>query len=194
MQLNYFDHLKQNGFLLFSQQESPFTLEEWEALKNAVSPKNKPYVEKRISTTGKNGYVDVYHAKLQEEDYRCEEVKKIIGGEKFAHFLSTICDGRSVEPSRVQSHIYPVDGYISKHIDSELESYFICSCVMSLSNAYEGGEFILYHPNGTTINLRLPKYTLLITPSNYMHEVKPVTKGARHTVLSFVRNLDTRAH
>jgi len=194
MQKNNFDLLKQNGFLLFSKDETPFTEEEWEQLIDAFSPDKKPYVERRISTTGKSAFATVYHAKLQEEDYRCDIIEKVIGGPKFTNFLRHICAGRHVEASRVQSHIYPETGYIAKHIDAELESYFICSCVITLNDGYEGGEFVLYHPNGTTMSLKLPKHALLITPSWYSHEVKPVTKGTRHTMLAFIRNLDEQVH
>jgi|TARA_B110000977_G_scaffold143525_1_gene182252 hypothetical protein len=84
---------------------------------------------------------------------------------------------------------YGVDGFMSSHIDNIHHShgqkygYPQVSVLLFLNDDYEGGEIIVadneYHP---TVG------SALIFPSNFMfpHEVKPVTKGERWSVISWL--------
>jgi len=84
---------------------------------------------------------------------------------------------------------YGVNGFMSSHIDNIHHShgqkygYPQVSVLLFLNDDYEGGEIIVadneYHP---TVG------SALIFPSNFMfpHEVKPVTKGERWSVISWL--------
>ena len=74
--------------------------------------------------------------------------------------------------------------HISSMFDGERRGVPILSIVGVLNDDYEGGEFVMF--DDTTIEL--PKGSLLVFPSNFLypHEVLPVTKGTRHTFVSWV--------
>ena len=74
--------------------------------------------------------------------------------------------------------------HIHSMFDGERKGVPILSIVGVLNEDYEGGEFVMF--DDTTIEL--PKGSLLIFPSNFLypHKVLPVTKGTRHTFVSWV--------
>jgi len=60
----------------------------------------------------------------------------------------------------------------------------ILSVVGSINDDYEGGEFIMFDD----YHVELPKGAIMVFPSNFLypHKVEPVTKGTRHTFVSWV--------
>ena len=81
----------------------------------------------------------------------------------------------------------PSDKY-TKHIDRALD---IVVRKLSLSiqltdpKEYEGGELILYEDEKGTL-MKKEQGTLVLFPSYMLHEVKPVTKGERNSLVSWV--------
>lgn len=60
----------------------------------------------------------------------------------------------------------------------------VLSVVGALNDGYEGGEFIMFEDT----HIELPKGAIMVFPSNFMypHTVLPVTKGVRHSFVSWV--------
>ena len=81
----------------------------------------------------------------------------------------------------------PSDKY-GKHTD---RAYAQCIRKLSISiqltdpNEYEGGELILYEDDKGT-KMKKEQGTLVIFPSWILHEVKPVTKGERNSLVTWV--------
>ena len=81
----------------------------------------------------------------------------------------------------------PSDNY-KKHIDKSLN---IMVRKLSLSiqltdpKEYEGGQLILYEDEKGTL-MKKEQGTLVLFPSYILHEVKPVTKGERNSLVSWV--------
>ena len=81
----------------------------------------------------------------------------------------------------------PSDKY-TKHIDKALDIVIRkLSLSIQLTNPkeYEGGELILYENEKGTI-MKKEQGTLILFPSYTLHEVKPVTKGERNSLVSWV--------
>ena len=81
----------------------------------------------------------------------------------------------------------PSDKY-GKHIDRALDSIIRkLSLSIQLTNPkeYEGGELILYE-NEKGKEMKKEQGTLVLFPSYILHEVKPVTKGERNSLVSWV--------
>ena len=57
---------------------------------------------------------------------------------------------------------------------------------LSDSNDYEGGDLVLY-PGGPEIIADRSKGAITIFPSYVLHEVKPVTKGSRCSLVVWFR-------
>ena len=91
-------------------------------------------------------------------------------------------------------------GFYSKHDDcgdsSRLESFvdirkLSFSIQLTSPEKYEGGELILYINNKEFIAPKA-KGTIVFFQSNILHEVKPVKKGSRYALVSWVQGPNLR--
>lgn len=63
---------------------------------------------------------------------------------------------------------------------------FSTTTLLSKSNDFEGGEFIIYGDDGYPINIDLDIGETIFFDSNTFHEVKPVTKGIRDVLVTWI--------
>jgi hypothetical protein len=81
---------------------------------------------------------------------------------------------------------YETGGWIHPHID--WEHFTHASATFNLNDSYSGGEFSFF--NGRT-TVKLNKGDAMIFPADpfWVHEVKPITSGARYSTNSFICSL-----
>lgn len=79
---------------------------------------------------------------------------------------------------------YPEGCFYIEHTDSFKARPRAVSCSFILNNDFEGGEFAFF--NGE-LKYKLEKGDALMFPSNFMypHEVMPVTKGTRYSIITW---------
>lgn len=80
---------------------------------------------------------------------------------------------------------YETGSFYKEHVDSFKESLRSVSCSMILNNEFEGGEFAFF---GGEQVYTLGKGDILMFPSNFMypHQVMPVTKGTRYSIVTWL--------
>lgn len=92
------------------------------------------------------------------------------------------------KPYEGMSLLYPKDGFIFKHCDSEGKfNYRIISAIIFLNEEYTGGELLLYN-NGKSIVAKKKTGTLYLFDCKLYHEVTPVLSGERKTLALFFDN------
>lgn len=126
--------------------------------------------------------------------------KKIISGihkvnqENFDMIL------KFVENLQFSEYTENQQGFYAKHNDcgdsGRLESYvdirkLSFSIQLTDEEEYEGGELVLYVNNRQVIAPK-SKGTIIFFESSLMHEVKPVKKGVRHALVSWVQGPNLR--
>jgi PKHD-type hydroxylase len=80
------------------------------------------------------------------------------------------------------------DNHYKKHIDKSINNVIRkLSIVIQLTNPkdYEGGELELYIENKPTL-MGKDQGNLYAFPSYTLHQVKPVTKGTRHSLVAWI--------
>jgi PKHD-type hydroxylase len=81
----------------------------------------------------------------------------------------------------------PSDRY-GKHIDRSF-NFLVRKLSLSIQltdpKEYEGGELLLYESEKST-EMKKEQGTLILFPSYILHEVKPVTKGERNSLVAWV--------
>jgi hypothetical protein len=79
---------------------------------------------------------------------------------------------------------YPEGGFYTEHTDSFKARPRAVSCSFILNDNYEGGEFAFFNKE---LKYKLEKGDALLFPSNFMfpHEVMPVTKGTRYSIITW---------
>jgi len=79
-------------------------------------------------------------------------------------------------------------GKYGKHIDRSLDMIIrklSLSIQLTDPKEYEGGELILYEDD-KGLEMKKEQGTLVLFPSYMLHEVKPVTKGERNSLVAWV--------
>lgn len=79
---------------------------------------------------------------------------------------------------------YKTGQFYTQHTDSFKARPRAVSCSFSLNDDYEGGEFGFF---GREITIKAPKGGAVLFPSNFMypHEIIPVTKGTRYSIITW---------
>ena len=79
---------------------------------------------------------------------------------------------------------YPEGCFYTEHTDSFKAVPRAVSCSFILNDDFEGGEFAFFNRE---LKYKLEKGDALLFPSNFMypHEVMPVTKGTRYSIITW---------
>jgi predicted 2-oxoglutarate/Fe(II)-dependent dioxygenase YbiX len=79
---------------------------------------------------------------------------------------------------------YPEGCFYTEHTDSFKARPRAVSCSFILNDNFEGGEFAFFKKE---LKYKLDKGDALLFPSNFMypHEVMPVTKGTRYSIITW---------
>jgi predicted 2-oxoglutarate/Fe(II)-dependent dioxygenase YbiX len=79
---------------------------------------------------------------------------------------------------------YPEGCFYIEHVDSFKASPRAVSCSFILNDDFEGGEFAFFNKE---LKYKLEKGDALLFPSNFMypHEVMPVTKNTRYSIITW---------
>lgn len=119
--------------------------------------------------------------------------QKRIDQELFACVSKAITEYRSKFPRCVisQDSGYELlryrEGYgYSEHVDSFFTFPREISCSIALNDDYEGGEFAFFNQE---IVVKQKRLSALLFPSNFMypHQINPVTKGTRYSIITWFR-------
>tara|TARA_R100001480_G_scaffold39017_1_gene51849 strand:+ start:1246 stop:1782 length:537 start_codon:yes stop_codon:yes gene_type:complete len=106
-------------------------------------------------------------------------------------------DIERVETAQYAEYYDSNRGTYDWHIDSypwgtvELQRKISIAIQLSDSNDYEGGDFILDVEPKSNFDIR-KKGTAIIFPSYLRHTVKPVTKGERKSLVSWIQGVEFR--
>lgn len=89
-----------------------------------------------------------------------------------------------VEDSGYELLRYKENNFYVQHVDSFKNCPRAVSCSFALNDKYEGGEWGFFNKEFT---IKLPKGAALLFPSNFMypHEIMPVVKGTRFSVITW---------
>ena len=81
---------------------------------------------------------------------------------------------------------YEEGGFYTQHTDNYTDSPRTISCSICLNDDYDGGEFAFF---GRKLKYNLKKGSIITFPSNFMypHEIMPVTKGTRYSIITWFR-------
>jgi len=79
---------------------------------------------------------------------------------------------------------YETGQFYKQHVDSFKAQPRAVSCSVSLNDDYDGGEWAFFD---RSIEFRMPKGSAVLFPSNFMypHEILPVTKGTRYSIVTW---------
>lgn len=114
---------------------------------------------------------------LDKELFQC--AADVIGRYKQIYPLAEIEEDSGYDLLR-----YKEGEFYTQHTDSFKAIPRAVSCSFALNDDYEGGEWGFWDRQ---LTIRIPKGAAILFPSNFMypHEIMPVTKGTRYSVITW---------
>jgi predicted 2-oxoglutarate/Fe(II)-dependent dioxygenase YbiX len=96
------------------------------------------------------------------------------------NFSDCVCD----QDSGYELLKYDEGGYYKQHTDSYSTRPRSLACSFILNDDFEGGEFAFFNRE---LIFKLKKGSCILFPSNFMypHEIMPVTKGTRYSIITW---------
>ena len=153
-------------------------------------------VEDILSKLNNKKLVDGKKTQKLSKIYNIKENKEtVINSKVDEHITSLFKQKGAIEkiyaPIKIKNRIYNnynVNDFYDYHIDSFKSSdnkmLYNYGFTISLSDDYEGGEFVLQTEAGE-IGYKVNKGEIVIFPTIYPHKVTPVTKGCRQNIIGW---------
>ncbi|OPY94309.1 hypothetical protein A5906_14335 [Bradyrhizobium sacchari] len=86
---------------------------------------------------------------------------------------------------RCQMHRMPPGCFVGIHLDAASDPDFDYSVIVQLARDFDGGEFVVYPTKYEQHVFRPPFGAVLVTTCKVRHEVKPVSRGERRSLVFF---------
>lgn len=129
-----------------------------------------------------NSSIDINHAVRKKIDSFLFEK----AGHAFSKYYNDTCCDSLKHISTDSGYTllrYKEGGFFKQHTDSAKLARIV-SMSFNLNDSYEGGEFAFFDRE---LVFKLKKGSVIVFPSNFMypHEIMPVTKGTRYSVVTW---------
>lgn len=181
-------HFESDGAVVVQRDEIPLSAEQWRCVEAMVQ--DIEYARIVGGDTGDAHSVwvgrfvnDVDTPQLLHDT--SEQLLNVLFSEPMHRFFGQIIGTRPLCVRRCQANRLFEGDFIGYHIDRDTTPDYLATAIFQLSDAFEGGEFVLYHPDRGHYTVNLPKYSLLLNRGDIPHEVLPVKQGMRQSLACF---------
>lgn len=139
---------------------------------------------------------------IREDDYYAKEMKAVSEmlysslDKAFDHYSNTIYPfaAKNIKSREQSIHLlkYEKGGHLPAHQDQGVSSR-VLSTVMYLNDNYDGGEIEFINSG---VKIKPEAGSIIFFPSNflYVHEVYPITNGARYSMPHWYHNMTNLIH
>ena len=153
-------------------------------------------VEDILSKLNNKKLVDGKKTQQLSKVYNIKENKETVINNKVDEHITSLFKQKGViekiyAPTKIKNRIYNnynVNDFYDYHIDSfqssDSKMIYNYGFTISLSDDYEGGQFVLQTEAGE-IGYTVNKGEVVIFPIIYPHKVTPVTKGCRQNIVGW---------
>ena len=153
-------------------------------------------VEDILSKLNNKKLVDGKKTQQLSKVYNIKENKETVINNKVDEYITSLFKQKGAiekiyAPTKIKNRIYNnynVNDFYDYHIDSfqssDSKMIYNYGFTISLSDDYEGGQFVLQTEAGE-IGYTVNKGEVVIFPIIYPHKVTPVTKGCRQNIVGW---------
>lgn len=175
---------------------------------NSISEKNCkrliPYMDKKCSVKAQiinddkgpkidTEIRDVYSHFLNPHDYGAKShftaVANSIKG-SIQKYMKSFPFVRKLHMSDVNMLKYEKGHFFKKHTDANTHLHRMISIIINLNEGYEGGDLLFHNPSTLKpySKLQLKTGDMVLFPSNFLypHEITPLTKGVRYSIVAWL--------
>ena len=179
---------QQHGAIVVQREEIPLLPEQWRTLELLLKKMDYAKVVGGDTGDAHSVWVGRYINDVEKPESLhtlSAQVLQIVMSSRMHRFFSDIAGAYPLCVRRCQANRLLQGDFIGYHIDQDTTPDYKATAVIQFSDSYQGGEFILHHPETGDEVMDLPKYSMLINRGEIPHQVKPVQQGERLTLACF---------
>ncbi|WP_455365351.1 2OG-Fe(II) oxygenase [Kaarinaea lacus] len=179
---------RQQGYVVLQRDEIPLQPAQWNRLQSLLGQMDYAKVVGGDTGDAHSVWVGRFVNDVEKPvslHTLTDSVLDIVMGDAMHAFFGQLVGNYPLCVRRCQANRLFGNDFIGYHVDRDTTPDYDATAVFQFSDAYEGGEFVLYHPEQGKQIITLPKYSVLLNRGDIPHEVLPVTGGVRLTLACF---------
>jgi hypothetical protein len=179
---------QRNGAVLINPNELPLVDRDWQQLESILGSMEYEKVVGGDTGDAHSVWVGRFVNDVNEPVHLhplTEKVLNILMNPAMDAFFSRITGESPLCVRRCQANRLMQGDFIGYHIDQDTTPDYKATAIFQLSGDYQGGEFIVHHPQVGDTAVDFPRYSVLMNRGDIPHQVKPVQKGMRSTLACF---------
>ncbi|WP_455221301.1 2OG-Fe(II) oxygenase [Kaarinaea lacus] len=179
---------RQQGYVLLQRDEVPLQPAQWGQLQSLLARMDYAKVVGGDTGDAHSVWVGRFVNDVEKPlslHSLTDSVLDIVMNDEMHTFFGQLTGNYPLCVRRCQANRLFTDDFIGYHVDRDTTPDYNATAVFQLSEAYHGGDFVLYHPEQGEQTVHLPKYSVLLNRGDIPHEVLPVKDGVRLTLACF---------
>ena len=179
---------QQRGAIVLQREELPLVNSQWEALEALLAQMDYAKVVGGDTGDAHSVWVGRFVNDVENPESLhslTQPLLEIVMNEDMHAFFGQLIGEYPLCMRRCQANRLFHDDFIGYHVDRDTTPDYTATAVFQLSDDFEGGEFMLYHPEEGEKLVKLPKYSVLLNRGDIPHQVMPVESGVRLTLACF---------
>lgn len=189
--------LAHDGVVVLDTELEFLTSEEWDELEELGLRRGLCYETVLVGDAGEPNKVEV--GRLMTDVDRPRVVNEVVSERmltllkeprRLAMLQKLVQSDSPMQMRRAQINLMHSGSFIGLHLDKDSNPDYEISVVLQLGRSFEGGDFVVYRPDGgrTTIS---PEYkSVTVSRCDYPHEVCKVESGIRASLVFFISRHD----
>lgn len=176
-----------------NQYVNIFTNSDWDALENIIdhiSLHSPELIERPSIGDSRSEPVNLEVIRIMvrknscsqrvNEPY-CFEVMNILERANFLSFIIKYTGISNLQILRMQFNLMKTGSFVGLHTDKESDPAYLATAVIRTNSHFSDGELVLHGTNKRIVSQR--NRTVFLMDSSIAHEVLPVTKGYRNSLI-----------
>jgi len=182
------EQFARDGALVIRPKELPLTSENWNALESILDQMDYEKVVGGDTGDAHSVWVGRFVNDVVKPEHLhrlTSHVLEILMSETMHRFFAEIAGESPLCVRRCQANRLFKDDFIGYHVDQDTTPDYKATAIFQLSGDYQGGEFVVHHPEQGDCVMQFPRYSVLMNRGDIPHQVKPVKAGVRSTLACF---------
>lgn len=179
---------QQRGAIVLQREELPLSNSLWDALEALLAQMDYAKVVGGDTGDAHSVWVGRFVNDVEKPEslhVLTQPLLEIVMNEDMRAFFGQLVGAYPLCMRRCQANRLFHEDFIGYHIDRDTTPDYTATAVFQFSDEFEGGEFMLYHPEDGEKLVKLPKYSVLLNRGDIPHQVMPVQTGVRLTLACF---------
>lgn len=179
---------QQRGAIVLQRDELPLVNSQWEALEALLARMDYAKVVGGDTGDAHSVWVGRFVNDVEKPELLhalTPPLLDIVMNEDMHAFFGQLIGAYPLCLRRCQANRLFHGDFIGYHVDRDTTPDYTATAVFQFSDEFEGGEFLLYHPEDGEKRVNLPKYSVLLNRGDIPHQVMPVQSGVRLTLACF---------